>query len=237
MPIAYRFSDIDLRAQKTGRENVGNLPDDQKKQGFAYLVIIFVFLPIVSGLYTSKVDEAPKAEIQLSSLICDDCGYRQLENSTITYVPKFFELDDMQSATLRRGADFIFAFKGGYSDQSGSKSLLGYYDTYLVDGWQLIPSNNEVKHQIGDVQYDEKTLWRGDERLLVFYSYEIGGKWPGNSDWQVKLYSAIARLGIGKAPASVIVAATKIDDNTEYARSVLTRYLAEVNIDHAEGAF
>ena len=71
--------------------------------------------------------------------------------------------------------------------------------------------------------------------MLLLYSYQVNHRWTANENWQVKLYNAISRLFYGKAPASIIVAVTRIGEDRAYARRLLEGYFRAIDIKHAGG--
>ncbi len=234
--VAYRFSDVETTQGNTGLKAP---PKAVKKPNTGFMVIVAtmaVLLPLFATMFVMGQSSHRVKALKITALDCRDCEYRVLKNAALHYAPKFYDLDHEQSVTLRRGADFIFAFAGGYDDQIGDKNLLRYYDTFDTDGWQRLPIGTSKLHTINNTDFTEKLLWHGDERLLVFYSYQIGDQWLATVDWQVKVYSALSRLQAGAAPASIIVIATRVNDNIDNARAILNEYIQSLDIKHQEGS-
>jgi exosortase A len=233
--VAYRFSDVETTQGNTG---VKTPLKAVAKPNTGFMIIIAtaaVLIPLFTAILVTGQPVYRASALKITALDCRDCEYRVLKNTALQYVPKFYDLDHEQSVTLRRGADFIFAFAGGYDDQIGDKNLLRYYDTFDTDGWQQLPIGNAKLHTINNTSFAEKLFWHGDERLIVFYSYQIGDQWLATADWQVKIYSALSRLQTGSAPASIIVVAARVNDNIDNARSILTEYIQSLGIKHQGG--
>jgi exosortase A len=233
--IAYRFSDIDLRANTKAENPVLREDKSEYHSGKIVIVIMLVFVPLLAMQLVPQPAAKDITSWQPIRLDCDDCGYRVLKDPVRSYVPRFYELDQKQAVTVRRGADFIHAFQGGYYHQSGRHSLLGYYGALEADEWQRLPSALTGSLVINGVEFQEKILWRGNERMLLLYSYQVNHRWTANENWQVKLYNAISRLFYDKTPASIIVAVTRIGEDRTYARRLLEGYFRAIDIKHAGG--
>jgi EpsI family protein len=212
------------------RDKTYTIPSVQNRFGIVILAVL-AFMPFFVSQAINLRGQIEENHIKIGALNCTGCDYRVLSNSAIKYRPKFKNMDVEKFVTLRRGADFVFAFAGGYHNQNSDKNLLSYYDSFDVDGWVTLPSNNHQNHIIDGVEFSEKTLRRGEERLLVFYNYTIDEKWPANTTLKMKVYSALSRLQTGVAPASAIIVATRLTDNSDDARESLRQYLEAINID------